>query len=654
MAVARMLRISAVAHLAHLEESVARLQRCGAVQITASEELPAGTPITDEHGQRQVEELLGRTEFVCSFLKRFHEPEQPFSTFISEKVHLHEDEFLSLSYDPDMDELYRECEQLSGRLAEIERERERLKCLRHDLEPWEPLRLQIARWKGTRRVSLFTGTIAASRAERVRQELREAVTELSIEEVASAGPRQAWVVMVVPEHEEVVRGILARTDFEEVSFPGLADYPAEEIAKIDDSLAEYERDEAAAIARAEELAGRYHEAVALVERLRAERSSYVVRSEFGSTAKTFLVEGWLPASRKGDVEAAFEGLPEVDLAFSEPTEEDSPPVVLKNPKWLRPFEVVTDLYGRPRYGDLDPTGALSVWFFFFFGMCLGDVGYGLALTLIAWLIKNKLDVAESVKRFMDLLMYGGVASAIVGVFTGSYFAVDQASLPEALRQVAVLDTVKDVQALLLISIGLGIAQILWGVALKGYRLWREGRVADAVMDEASTILMWAAVPVGFLAGSRAALALLGAVVLMKGHVLVPPFGLKTLLGLFKGLYGLYDTAIGHISDTLSYTRLAALGMASVLVGWVMNLVAGLFPTSGRLAAVGILAAVLVLVVGHALNLVISLLGAFVHPLRLQFVEFFSKFYEGGGRPFSPFDYGTKSLVLHREMQEKGG
>jgi V/A-type H+-transporting ATPase subunit I len=131
--------------------------------------------------------------------------------------------------------------------------------------------------------------------------------------------------------------------------------------------------------------------------------------------------------------------------------------------------------------------------------------------------------------------------------------------------------------------------------------------------------------------------------------------LRTPLGLVTGLYKVYDTAIGHISDVLSYTRLAALGMASVLVGQVMNFVAGLMIESVQIAVLGIVLAALVFVVGHAFNLAISLLGAFVHTLRLQFVEFFSKFYSGGGKAFAPFDYGTRSLVLRREAaQEEGG
>jgi V/A-type H+-transporting ATPase subunit I len=148
---------------------------------------------------------------------------------------------------------------------------------------------------------------------------------------------------------------------------------------------------------------------------------------------------------------------------------------------------------------------------------------------------------------------------------------------------------------------------------------------------------------------------LGIAALMKGRVLVPPYGPRSLLGVVKGVYMVYDTAVGLVSDVLSYTRLAALGMASVLVGWVMNLVAGLFEWSGRLAVLWIVLSILIFVVGHVVNLVISLLGAFVHPLRLQFVEFFSKFYEGGGVNYAPFDYGTKSLVLRREAaREEGG
>jgi V/A-type H+-transporting ATPase subunit I len=654
-----MLRVTAFGHRSVLDETVERLQHAGAVQITADEELPRSAEVAVEDRRHQLEELMGRVDFVREFLGRFHESEQPFSSFISEKVRLTEHEFLRLEYDDEFDELYRECEQLSGRLAEIGRERERLRELRAALEPWMGLRLQISRWHGTERVVLFTGTIATGRAEAVRSELREAVTELSIQEVGTAGPRQAWVVMVIPESESDVRDVLARADFEEISFPDLHDYPQEEIARIDQSLTEYDTDEETARARAEELSASYRDAVALAEALRSRWRNETVREDFGSTSRTFVLSGWLPVSRREDLEAVFADLPEIDLEFADPTQDDSPPVLLENPAILRPFEVVTDLYGRPVYGDLDPTAALSVWFFFFFGICLGDVGYGLALVGIAWLIKHRLDVAEGVQRFMDLLMYGGIASAIVGVLGGSYFAIEVEKLPQVLQGLAVFDFIKDVQLLLPLSVGLGAVHVLWGVSLRAYRYWRDGDRTAAIMQEASSLLLWASIGAAFLLPPEARMpafgAGLGLTALMKGDVLVPPYGPRSALGLLKGVYGVYDTAIGHLSDFLSYTRLVALGMASVLVGWVMNLIAGLFPTTGRLAVLGIVAAVFVLVAGHAVNLVISLLGAFVHPLRLQFVEFFSKFYEGGGTNYVPFGYETKSLILRREAsQEEGG
>jgi V/A-type H+-transporting ATPase subunit I len=661
MAVARMLRVTALGHRSALEDIVERMQRAGAVQITSDDDLPRQESVTDDQRRFEIEERLGRADFVRDFLKRFREPTGRFSTFVSEKVHMTEGEFEALDYDDDFDMLYRECEQFAGRLADIERERIRLRELVHELEPWRELRLPIESWKCTRRVILFTGTIGIDLAAAVRQELREAVRELSVHEVGTAGRRQAWVVMVMPDYEEDVRSILARTDFEETSFPGLSDYPAEEIARAEALLEDYERDQEVALERVDELAESYPRAVALSETLMARRHALVVREEFGATERAFIVRGWVPESRQRSLETALSDVDDVDLEFLDAAPEDEPPVVLDNPRWLEPFEVITDLYGRPRYSELDPTPALFLWFFFFFGMCIGDFGYGVSLIAVAWLIKHRLDVAASVKRFMDLLMYGGAASAIVGALTGSYFALEPESLPGFMRSIIILDPLDDVAALLLISIVLGVFQVFWGVLLRSWSAYRAGEMRDAVVAVVSTLLLWFGVGAS-LSGmfdapqalSTAGLVSLGLAVVLLGEMLFPPYGLSTALGVLKGLYNAYDTAIGHVSDFLSYTRLAALGLASVLVGQVMNIVAGLLAEMIPVAAIGLVAAAVVFVVGHAFNIAVSLLGAFVHTLRLQFVEFFKQFYEGGGTSFAPFDYGTKSLVLRREPARKEG
>ncbi|MFA5844581.1 MAG: V-type ATP synthase subunit I [Coriobacteriia bacterium] len=721
MSVATMMRVTIFAHRARLDDVVARLQRAGVIEVTAepvthgedAEELPAVTSAPGDERLRRLDEYAADVHFLRTFLSKYRSSEQPFSSFVSEKFHMDEAEFLRLKPDTGLLGLYRRCEAISDKLASLDRERARLRGLIADLAPWVGFHLQIAEWRGTEHVVLITGTVPAHDGARIRQGLREIADEVTVEELGPVGSRSAWAVLVHRESLEAVRAALSSSDFAEVGFAGLSDYPAEESARAEARLLAIEDDCEAQAKRAGELAAQnFDHVVALDDAIATAREALTIRERFAETERTFVVSGWVPESARPRLERALAPLAEeVEIDLREPTDEERPPVELENPWFLRPFETLTDLYGRPSYGGLDPTPLLAPFFFLFFGICIGDVGYGVALMVGAWLIKTRLDVAPGVKRFMDLLMMGGVAAILVGVPTGSYFAAPADLLPGFLRALIVLDPLNQLLIFLAITLALGVTQVVFGVLIAAYDAARHGDWNSAVLDQLSTLLLFAAVPVGFLlpTGRVAVVVItLAGMILAKGHVFEAPWRVEgaatwdraagvawtalltawvlalafpvpvslgwpllaaTLVGMFVsravraaflgtlgGLYEVYGMS-GLIGDILSYTRLAALGLSGMLVGMVFNILTGmLWSIRGGVVAtiVGIVAGVALLLVGHTFNVVINLLGAFVHPARLQFVEFFSKFYEGGGKPFSPFRYRTKSLVLNPGAGQEGG
>jgi len=254
-----------------------------------------------------------------------------------------------------------------------------------------------------------------------------------------------------------------------------------------------------------------------------------------------------------------------------------------------------------------------------------------------------------------LLIAGGVASVAVGIATRSYFALSIDQLPAFLRYQPLFNPLEDIMLLLLVSVAIGVIHVVFGVLLNMYRLLKAGEWQMAVQDDFSGLLMIGALALAGLTSQGLWLAWLGTVaVVLKGRVIEAVMKLspkETLLGLARGLLGLYGLA-GYISDFLSYTRLVALGLASLLVGQVMNILAGMVLELPW--GIGVLAAAAILIVGHTFNIAINILGAFVHSARLQFVEFFSKFYAAGGNVYSPFSWRTKSLVLHPESGEQEG
>lgn len=659
MAVARMFKVTVIGYEGVADQVVDCLQRSGVLAITRADIVSEGVTSfrPDEHRLNELDEQIARAQFVKDFLGRYHEPKIAFKAFIAEKIHVAEDEFDALEPDAAFDVLYDKCNRASARLAEIERDRAHSKTLLAELRPWAPLRLQISRWKGGERVALFTGVVPSSASAAIRQSLRDAVDEVTVAEVGHEGDREAWVVMAHTSCLAEVRAQLALTQFSEVSFPELEDYPAEEIANLEDHLLKLDAEEAALRERIADLEAQYLPTAALVEALRMRRDAVDIRADFAATERVFAISGWLPQRLKPHlIEALAPVGADVDISFAEPDPEDIVPVEIVNPWFIRPFEVLTDLYGRPAYGDVDPTPLLAGFFFLFFGMCIADVGYGASLAIAAYLMKTRLDVAPGVKKFMDLLIAGGIAAILVGVATRSYFALTAEQLPAFLRYEPLLDPLEDIITLLIVSIAIGVVHVMLGVAVNVYQQVKRGAWADAVQDDLSTVLLLVALAATFATGQAAILgwAALVAVVL-KGRVIGKLFveraPLKALLGVGSGILGIYGLT-GFISDFLSYSRLAALGLSGLLVGQVMNLLAGM--VSGAPWGIGLVAAVLILVVGHTFNLVINLLGSFVHPARLQFVEFFSKFYEAGVAVYKPFSRDRALLVLHPSRGEQEG
>lgn len=707
-----MSKVTVIGHRPVLDEVVAELQGAGLVQIEANAaDVPPEVVAVDDERLRRLDEWCADAGFVRQFLADHHEPTQPFSAFISEKFHVAEHAFRALEPDTAFLRLYRECVAIADTMARGERERARLLALAQELAPWEGLRLEVKELRETDRVVLLAGTVPHSQGGSIRQALRDATDLVTVEELGPVGTRQAWVVMAHRSAVDAVRALLALTDFSEVTFPDLTGYPAEEaaraIARADDLVEEREE----LIERARELArDDYAAVVALAEAFESKRDALLVRERFGRTERAFVVTGWVRNAQAGELEVALAPWRDsVDVDVAAPGPDDSPPIELDNPRWLRPFETLTDLYGRPRYDEIDPTPILAPFFLLFFSICIGDVGYGLMLIAGAWYIKHRLDVAPGVKRFMDLVMYGGAGSAVFGAATGSYLAISFESLPAFLRW-RLFDPMGQLREFLVACVLIGVVQVFGGVLIAAWDAWRRGDPGEAVFGQLSTIFLFASMvvaaavpgagwmlPVGligtmmmqgraiqaslgdaeapawdralgwaWLASMTAAVALLASGRVLAGLGLLAGASLAgslvsrtargATLSLLGGAYAVYSMT-SFVGDVLSYTRLAALGLSSMLVGYAFNLLAGmvwtpamgLFAKGGGYLLAGVVVALLSAVVfafGHLFNVVINLLGAFVHPARLQFVEFFSKFYEGGGVPFRPFRFTTKSMVVH--------
>lgn len=381
------------------------------------------------------------------------------------------------------------------------------------------------------------------------------------------------------------------------------------------------------------------------DRLSLDEDREKLRANLIATKNVTLMEGWLPAEEEAEAIRVLErngcAYEIAEPVYDENDESTQPPVAFKNNKFVSRFNVVTELYGMPKYSSIiDPNPFVAPFFLLFFGIMMADVGYGLLFFLASFIIIKKAKPKGTLDNLLHLIMYGGVSMMIWGVLLGSWFGDVIQQVSKAITGTAyaippiLFDPISNPTSMLIMSMGFGVLHIFTGMGLSAWRKIKKGHWFDALCDEG----FWYIVLIGLiLALVGVSAGLYGALAGVVGILIFGGRHKPTLIGkITGGLSSLYDIS-GYFSDVLSYSRLLALGLTTAVVASVMNIMA----TIAGFSIPGVILFIVVFLVGHAFNLVINVLGAAVHTLRLQYVEFFNRFYESGGRPFKPAVHKTK-------------
>ncbi len=369
----------------------------------------------------------------------------------------------------------------------------------------------------------------------------------------------------------------------------------------------------------------------------------VENTEKQADEKVMLVEGWVPEERRAELIAYLEKSHTL-YVIQEPEKEEKVPILLKNKKFAKKFEMLGDLYSLPSYKELDLTPFFAPFYVLFFGFCLGDAGYGILMAVASLLLKKK--VQKELKQVMGLVFYLGVSTFFFGVISGVFFGIPlfDTNLP-VYRDLAVRFEQEgtDINMLLFnLSLVLGGIQIIFGLILKLINEIRQMGWKFAVGTAGWLLLIVG----GLTIYSYSLLAEIPMVELTTAfHVLLGVSGVMILflnnmtrnvfVNLGAGLWNTYNMITGILGDMLSYIRLFALGISSAIMGFVFNSLA--VEMSGNIPVISILVMVIILLIGHSINLFMSGLGAFVHPMRLTFVEFYKNAgFKGGGKQYQPF------------------
>jgi len=375
----------------------------------------------------------------------------------------------------------------------------------------------------------------------------------------------------------------------------------------------------------------------------------VLSSDLLSDTKyTFILKGWAPSHLTESIHKALRS--EYNIAFKsrKATKQDEYPLLLKNHPLVKPYEVVTNMFSTPSVRDIDPNPIMAPFFLFFFSMMLSDAGYGLLLAAGCALMIWKFKVTGNMRNMCLFLFHGGLASVVWGLLFGGFFGdlISIASSGNISFPTIWFNPIEDPTKLMIWSMIFGVIHILAGLSAKAFILIMTGKLMDAVFDIFSWffVIIGAGVMLYGMAGNLTVVGDIGKYMALSGLGIIILFGGRgsrnPIVRLFKGIGGLYNIT-GYFSDILSYTRIVALSLATAVIAMVVNMLGSI----AGFSLIGIIMFIIVVIAGHLLNLAISALGCYVHTSRLQYVEFFSKFYEGGGRAWNPVTVNTRYIKL---------
>lgn len=529
--------------------------------------------------------------------------------------------------------------------ARLAQERSNLVLKKREYEPWKKLRLPLGELKRNDRMAMTLSTIRGMNLAGFLKAWEEA--GFVYEELLMTKSMSHLALIYYPERQEEAIAFMREYGAVEIVLDG-DDTVAREMEKIDEKIAAIDRE----IEREGEAITRHKDDLSALK-LRVEYLANA-RKIASAEAQSFrsnhidIYEGYLPAKLTGRFEKMLSmALKSGYYLETEAVEDgdDRAPTMIKSAPLAKPFEDLTFLYAVPRYGEIDPTPLLAPFYWFFFGMMAGDVGYGLLLILGCMFLLKSKTIFPNNKKFVQFLFILSFSVTLWGAVYGSFFG-NLIPIP------GLIDAERDINTLLIMSVAFGIVHIFVGLGIKAYMLIRDGKWKDAVYD----VGFWYMAVGGailFLGGGAAHLEP-GAVATGKWIMIIGMAGIvltggrdgKSIVSrLIGGVYSLYNIS-GYIGDFVSYTRLMALGLSGGFIALAVNMITGMLWGS----AIGKVFGVVVFVVFHLFNLFLSVLGAYVHTARLTYVEYFGKFYEGGGTAFENF----RSEPHYLRIKDEGG
>ncbi len=648
-----MTKVMIVSHRTQASELLEALQHEGICQILNAAEAMVSRDWpelgTGAERPRDIEELLGRLARSITFLKSYAEPAKGLASVLSPRTVVDEQSYNQVVSDEGILGIIDQSEQTEAAIERAKGEIENLCNTLEVLRPWKALQTPVEEIGRLRTTTCWAGFLP----ERQFGQVEEKIGELggAIEAAGTDGNRYACLIACLNVGINEVQKLLRSAEFEPVNFERVTGTIAESIRDTSEKLNETR----------ERLHRQYEKAASLsnnILKLQILHDHYEnllnreqTKGAAPATEQTVILEGWVKEKDYRRLEKTVSGFEASSLSKIERLQDEEVPVEIENKNYIRPFEVITRLYGMPQHFEVDPTVFLAPFFALFFAMCLTDAGYGLVIiALMVFFIKK----IQGDKKLMWMLGICAAATIFAGALTGGWFgnAVQQfvPALKPAREKLMLFDPLKEPMIFFKLALALGYLQIMAGLAIAFFHSVKQKDYVAAVCDKLTWLVMINAIVV-FLA-SKFGVVSAGAARVAGYIALVPAVAILFFsqrqggwggrLGM--GAYNLFST-IFYLGDVLSYLRLMALGMVTAGLAMAINVIVEIL---GKIPVVGVVIAVVLFAAFHMGNMAINALGAFVHTLRLQYVEFFPKFLVGGGKLFEPLSKKYTRIYIKRE------
>lgn len=517
------------------------------------------------------------------------------------------------------------------------------------LAPYANMHAPFSKFKDTATASVLLGEVAKTKValfEKIESEYG------GVYEVFQGSGNSDGVAIVIDKSKrEDIQQLLADTEFTACSISSDST-PEEMRAQAEKNLAETEKERNLAIEAIMTFVNIFDDVKRLHDYFTLEVAKAESENRTQTTSSTYYLEAWLPEGEKDRVDKDLENSP-LSLAYTirEPLESETPPTFVESNGIVAPYESVTNMFSVPFYKEIDPNPSVAFFFFLIFGMMLGDAGYGLLLTLGTGIILALRKPPKGEMNLVKIMFMGGISTFIWGFLFGSYFGLSATDLGIWCW----FNPIEDPMPLLILSLAVGVVQMFFGMAINMVALIKKHQPVWGISSAFSWYFL--ALGIGGIFGASyigawaktagIVFAVLGVVLLMLSGTFGKR-GAKKVTGALSSLYGI----INFFSDMMSYTRIFGLGLASGVIGMVFNEIASVISGMMPFKFMGVIVTIIICIIGHTFNISINALGAYVHNSRLQFVEFFGKFYTGGGELFAPLGSQMKYYRIGEPVEAK--